>query len=192
MKARRALSIFKAVPLRTRGALSLYNAYGDSALVVLNGSSFNSDSALLALNWRYMWIRNSAGQTLIPTSLSHIRGCMSSVIKCGSLALKPPHRFMKVQPIYIASDTDVNTICTNPSTHTHRQPSINHQSCTVHTCNSFSIDMHRRSLGRFFSADDGTEKYCQFATWDGLRHLISQMIYCGVKRDGRHAKWDVH
>ena len=50
LTARRALSIFKDVPLRTRGALSLYNVYGDSALLVLNGTSLNIDSALLALN----------------------------------------------------------------------------------------------------------------------------------------------
>ena len=45
-----AISIFKDVPLRTRRALWLYNIYGDSALLVLNGTSLNGDSALLALN----------------------------------------------------------------------------------------------------------------------------------------------
>ena len=53
LRARRALSIFKDVMLRTRRALSLYNVYGDSALLLLNGISLNSDSALLALKWRY-------------------------------------------------------------------------------------------------------------------------------------------
>ena len=53
--ARRALSIVKDVPLRTRRALSLYNFYGDSALLVLNGISLNSDSALLPLNWWHAW-----------------------------------------------------------------------------------------------------------------------------------------
>ena len=53
LRARRALSIFKDVPLRTRRALSLYKAYGNSALLVLNGTSLNSDNTLLALNWRY-------------------------------------------------------------------------------------------------------------------------------------------
>ena len=48
------LSIFKAVPLRTRRALLLYKVYGDSALLVLNGTSLNSDSTFLALNWRYV------------------------------------------------------------------------------------------------------------------------------------------
>ena len=43
---------FKDVPLRTRRALFLYNAYGDSALLVLNGSSLNSVTALLALSRR--------------------------------------------------------------------------------------------------------------------------------------------
>ena len=51
MRARRALSILKDVPLRTRRALSLYNVYGDSSFLVLNRTSLNSDSTLLALNW---------------------------------------------------------------------------------------------------------------------------------------------
>ena len=56
LRARRALSIFKYVPLRTRRALLLYKVYGDSALLVLKGTSLNNDSALLALNWRYNFI----------------------------------------------------------------------------------------------------------------------------------------
>ena len=40
----------KDVPLRTRRAVSLYNVYGDSALMVHNGTSSNIESALLALN----------------------------------------------------------------------------------------------------------------------------------------------
>ena len=47
LKARRALSIFKEVPLRTRRVLSLYNVYGNSALLVLNRTSLNGDSAFL-------------------------------------------------------------------------------------------------------------------------------------------------
>ena len=35
LRARRALLQFKDVPLRTRRVLSLYNVYGDSALLVL-------------------------------------------------------------------------------------------------------------------------------------------------------------
>ena len=50
LRARRALSIFKDVPLRTRRALSLYNVYGDNALPVLSGVSLNRDSGLLDLN----------------------------------------------------------------------------------------------------------------------------------------------
>ena len=38
-RARRALSIFKDVPLTTRRVLSLYKVYGDSSLLVLNGTS---------------------------------------------------------------------------------------------------------------------------------------------------------
>ena len=41
------------VPFRTRAARSLYKVYGNSALLVLNRTSLYSDSALLALNWRY-------------------------------------------------------------------------------------------------------------------------------------------
>ena len=44
LRARRALSQFN------RRALSLYKVCGDSALLVLNGTSLNSDNALLALN----------------------------------------------------------------------------------------------------------------------------------------------
>ena len=55
LRARMALSIFKyTVPLRTRRALLLYNGKGNSALLVLNGTSVNSDSALLALNWQIL------------------------------------------------------------------------------------------------------------------------------------------
>ena len=55
-RARRALSIFKDIPLRTRRVLSLYKVYGDSALLVLNRTSLKSDSALLTLNWWYLII----------------------------------------------------------------------------------------------------------------------------------------
>ena len=41
LRARRAISIFKDVPLRTRRALSLYKVYGNSALLVLNRTSLN-------------------------------------------------------------------------------------------------------------------------------------------------------
>ena len=49
LRARRALMMFKDAPLRTRRALSLYKVYGDSALLVLSGTSLNSVNALLAL-----------------------------------------------------------------------------------------------------------------------------------------------
>ena len=35
-----------------KGAIQLYKVYGDSALLVLNGTSLNSDSALLVLSLR--------------------------------------------------------------------------------------------------------------------------------------------
>ena len=50
LRTRRA---FNNVPLRTRRALSLYNVYGNSALLVLNETLSNCDNALLALNWGY-------------------------------------------------------------------------------------------------------------------------------------------
>ena len=53
LRARRALMMFKHVPLRTRRALSLYKVYGNSALLVLNRTSLNSINTLLALSRRY-------------------------------------------------------------------------------------------------------------------------------------------
>ena len=58
LRARRALSIFKNVLLRTRRTLSLHKFNGNSALLFLNGTSLNSDSALLVLNWRYASFSN--------------------------------------------------------------------------------------------------------------------------------------
>ena len=52
LKARRALSLFRDVLLRTRRALSLYKVYGCSALLVCNGSLLNIVEALLVLNRR--------------------------------------------------------------------------------------------------------------------------------------------
>ena len=48
LRARRGLSISKDVPLITSRAPLLYNDYADSALLGLNGTSLNSDNALLA------------------------------------------------------------------------------------------------------------------------------------------------
>ena len=61
LRARRALSIFNDVPLRTRRVLLLYRAYGDSTLLVLNGTSLNCNNALLALNWWYVVISWGGG-----------------------------------------------------------------------------------------------------------------------------------
>ena len=52
MRARRALLQLKDDPLRTRRALSLYKVNGNSALLVLNGTSLICNNALLALIWR--------------------------------------------------------------------------------------------------------------------------------------------
>ena len=43
------------VPLRTRRVLLLYKVYGDSAFLVLNWTSLNSVTTLLALSWRYVY-----------------------------------------------------------------------------------------------------------------------------------------
>ena len=62
LRARRALLKWKNVPLRTRRALLLYKVYGDSALLVLNGNSLICNNALLALNWRYNFMRAVDGE----------------------------------------------------------------------------------------------------------------------------------
>ena len=49
-RVRRALLLFKDVLLRTRRALLLYKVYGDSALLVLKGTSLNCNNSLLAVN----------------------------------------------------------------------------------------------------------------------------------------------
>ena len=46
LRARRVLSIFKEVPLRTRMVLSLYKVCGDGAFLVLSGTSLNSDESV--------------------------------------------------------------------------------------------------------------------------------------------------
>ena len=50
LRARRALTLFNNIPLRTRRALSPQTLYSDSPLLVLNGTSLNNINALLALN----------------------------------------------------------------------------------------------------------------------------------------------
>ena len=62
LRARRALLIFNDVPLRSRRVLSLYKVYGDSALLVLNGTLMNSVNALLVLNGTLM---NSVNALLV-------------------------------------------------------------------------------------------------------------------------------
>ena len=49
-----ALSLLKAVPLRSRRAQSPKTLYSNSALLVLKGASLNiDDSTLLAFNWQF-------------------------------------------------------------------------------------------------------------------------------------------
>ena len=73
LRARRALTQFIDVPLRTRRVLLLYKVYGNGALLnfnclreiktqSLNGTSLNSINALLVLSWLYV-----AGLYLCPT-----------------------------------------------------------------------------------------------------------------------------
>ena len=73
LRARRAVSLFKDVPLRTIRALSPLTLYSDSALLVRNITSLNIYSALLvrnvislniysallALNWRFKELPSS-------------------------------------------------------------------------------------------------------------------------------------
>ena len=54
LRARRALTLPNDVQLRTRRVLSLYKVSGDSALLVLNGTSLKSVKALLALSRRHV------------------------------------------------------------------------------------------------------------------------------------------
>ena len=51
LRDRRALSQFNDILLRTRRALMLYKVCGNSAHLVLKGTSLNGDNALLALKW---------------------------------------------------------------------------------------------------------------------------------------------
>ena len=58
LRARRAILLFKYVPLRTRRVLSPWSLHTYTAFLVLNGTSLNIDSALLALNRRYIVFLN--------------------------------------------------------------------------------------------------------------------------------------
>ena len=53
LRARRGLMLFKDAPLRTRRMLSMYKVYGTSALLVLNGTLFDSVNTILAFSRRY-------------------------------------------------------------------------------------------------------------------------------------------
>ena len=46
--------LFNDFPLRARRALLLYKVYGDSALLVLNGTLLNSNGALMVLSRRHV------------------------------------------------------------------------------------------------------------------------------------------
>ena len=68
LRARRVLTLFNDVSLRTRRALSPQTLYSDSALLVLNGTSLNSINILLALNWRYSHNWEVPGSILLATT----------------------------------------------------------------------------------------------------------------------------
>ena len=57
-RARRVLTMFNIVPLRTRRALSLYTVYGDRALLVLYNTLLNSLFAPLPLSRWYLFGAN--------------------------------------------------------------------------------------------------------------------------------------
>ena len=73
-RARRALTQFKDIPLRTKRALSLYKVYGDSILLVLNGTSLKIVNAILALSQQaYNWKLTRQSQKDICCTVAEIR-----------------------------------------------------------------------------------------------------------------------
>ena len=65
LRTRRALSLFKWCSVENqKGTIAIQCLYGDSTLLVLNGSSLNSRNALLALNWRYLACNLTEVQTV--------------------------------------------------------------------------------------------------------------------------------
>ena len=96
LRARRALTRFKDVPLRTRRALSLHIVYGVRTVLVLNRTSLNSVNALLALSRRlhihvhlqltYIHVCSSVASTSIITSVSFfILLCTRMCLYCLAL-----------------------------------------------------------------------------------------------------------
>ena len=59
-----------AVPLGARGALSPYTLYSNTALLVLNGTSWNIDNALLALNFETRNLRENVSDINLSLSLT--------------------------------------------------------------------------------------------------------------------------
>ena len=81
LRARRALSIIKEVLSRTRMGLLLYKVYDDSTLLVLNGTSLNNDSTLLALNWQFIKVCGTPMKT-------RVCWCGCSTPWCGNIHYK--------------------------------------------------------------------------------------------------------
>ena len=73
LRTRRALTLCNNVPMRTRRELSPFTLCSASTLLVLNGTSLNSDNALLTLNWRF---------TLFPLLLLIILKFVNHLIPC--------------------------------------------------------------------------------------------------------------
>ena len=92
LRARRALTIFKDVPLRARRALSSYTLHSDSALLVLNGTSLTIDSALLALNWRYMLMLMIYLKNIFRWKMSGVEDkedpCLAGILLCPLLQVQ--------------------------------------------------------------------------------------------------------
>ena len=87
LSARRALSLFNIL-LRIRRALLMYKVYGNSAVLVLNGTFMNSNNALLVLNW---W--SECGESIS----IYVRG-QNRALKC---IITPPPRKKKKKKIKV-------------------------------------------------------------------------------------------
>ena len=98
LRARRALVLFKDVPLRTRRAIILlYKVYDDSALLVFNETSLNSVNAFLALSqhlayytgWRRWPIKKRYGILLVICGRHNWYQCIDNVEFQKFLSFQP-------------------------------------------------------------------------------------------------------
>ena len=106
-RAKRALSLFKDVPLRTRRVLSLYKVFSISLILVLNETSLNNDSARAAnlslskkvllslkkhhiLRWKKVFLREERASWA--RSVHHERKVLSAGVQ-GPLKVQEAHGF---------------------------------------------------------------------------------------------------